>query len=649
MIRQTLGGYKSINSFVDGKLASYEKTDKDFGALFEMMFSEKENIIYEKSEGYRIVKTTYGQAYGDVIKLSSSAASAFSGIPADSVIGLYMENSLLWIELFWALLRAGYRPLLLNLRVDGERLEYAIKESGAAAVISDGKKFSVRTVSSSDIQSAPAAECGAKFGSAVLIMSSGTSAHIKLCSYSAKEFYFMVSGSLNIIKKCKIAKKHYKGELKQLTFLPFYHIFGLVAMYIWFAFFSRTFVQLNDLSPETLVNTVKRHNVTHIFAVPLFWETVYKTALKTIKARGEQTYEKFERGMKIADKLSSCPPLYRLFTKAAFKEVRENLFGESISFMITGGSRIGSDVLRFFNNIGYHLANGYGMSEIGITSVELSSDPRILNSGSVGKPLDGITYSVSDKGTLLVSGRCMAEYVVEDGEKHERPDVFDTKDLVEFKNGRYFITGRADDLIAGPSGENINPGPAEEKLLISGVRGVCLIGAPSERGTEPVLIVSVGKYAGAEELEAYENKLKEKLGELDLRSQVTKIVFISDELIQGTEFKLNRRRILNEYADGKLHTVTKDRAGTDVGDDAVMIFIRDCFAAALGKPAEKISAGSDLFADEGGSSLDYFAIIAQIQREFGVSFPQGAGAGLSTVASLAAYVKEQMKNADKTV
>lgn len=649
MDRRTLGGYNSINSFVDGKLAEYEKTGKGFDALFEMMFSEKENILYEKSEGYRIVKTTYGQAYEDVIKLSGSVSSLFSDVPEGSVIGLYMQNSLLWIELFWAILRAGYRPLLLNLRVDGQRLEYAIKESKAAAVISEDKRFSVRTVTPADIKEADALECTGDFGESIFIMSSGTSSHIKLCSYTAKEFYFLISGSYGIIRKCKIAKKHYKGELKQLTFLPFYHIFGLVAMYIWFAFFSRTFVQLNDLAPETIVNTVKRHNVTHIFAVPLFWETVYKTAMKTIKSRGEKTYTKFEKAMKAADKLSSCPPLYRLFTKAAFKEVRENLFGQSISFMITGGSCISPDVLRFFNHIGYRLTNGYGMSEIGITSVELSDDPRIIISGSVGKPLDGITYKISEEGTLLVSGKCMAEYVIENKEKHDRPDVFDTRDLAIYENGRYKITGRADDLIAGPSGENINPGPAEEKLCVPGVRGVCLAGAPSDNGIEPTLIVSVGKYTDKEELEKLEKELKEKLSELDLRSQVKKIVFVSDDLIKGTEFKLNRRRILSDYINGNFKTVTKDKEETDVKDDAVMLFIRDCFAAALGAPADKISAESDFFADEGGGSLDYFAVISQIQREFGVSFPPNAGASMSTVSALSEYVKEQMKNAGKTV
>ena len=111
MIKQTLGGYKNLNSFVDGKLSAFEKSKKDFGALFELMFSEKNNVMYEKSEGYRIIKTTYGQAYEDVKKLSASVASLLSDIPAKSVVGIYMANSLLWIETFWAVLRAGYEKL----------------------------------------------------------------------------------------------------------------------------------------------------------------------------------------------------------------------------------------------------------------------------------------------------------------------------------------------------------------------------------------------------------------------------------------------------------------------------------------------------------------------------------------------------------
>ena len=251
-----LGGYKNINSFVDGKLALFEKSDKTFSALFDVMFSEEDNIMYEKSDGYRIIKTTYGEARESVLRLTATLNEMFSDVPQNSVIGLYMENSLLWIELFWAILHAGFRPLLLNLRVDDERLEYALNAAGAAAVISDGRQFSVNTVKASDIKEFGVRNVCGTFGTSVLIMSSGTSGHIKLCSYTSNEFYFLIRNSYNIIKRCKIAKKHYNGELKQLAFLPFYHIFGLVAMYIWFAFFSRTFVHLNDMSPDTIVNTI---------------------------------------------------------------------------------------------------------------------------------------------------------------------------------------------------------------------------------------------------------------------------------------------------------------------------------------------------------------------------------------------------------
>ena len=645
-----LGGYKSINAYVDGKIALFDKTDRDFSALFETMFSERENIMYEKSEGYRIVKTTYGQAKDDVLRLSASIRSIFSGVPRNCVIGLHMENSLLWIELFWAILHAGFRPLLLNLRVDDTRLEYALKASGAAAVISDKKTFTVKTVIASDIKKSEKPAEASVFGSSVLLMSSGTSAHVKLCSYTSNEFYLLIRNSCDIIKRCKTAKKHYNGELKQLTFLPFYHIFGLVAMYIWFAFFSRTFVQLNDMSPDTIVNTVKRHGVTHIFAVPLFWETVYKTAIKTINSRGEQTVKKFNKGMRIADKLAFCPPLYHAFTKAAFKEVRENIFGDSISFMITGGSRIGCDVLRFFNNIGYRLVNGYGMSEIAITSVELSSDPRIINAGYVGSPLAGIKYSISDKGTLLVSSKSMAEYVIVEGEKIPRPDVFDTRDLAQEHNGRYRILGRADDLIIGSDGENINPLTVEEKIeKINGVRGVCLIGVSNGEADIPTLVVSVAKYTDRNSLSSLDGSINAELDRAGMKSRVKKTVYTTDNLIQGDEFKLNRRRILSDYQSGKMALITEDTAEVPGELDATETFVRGCFATVLGKEAEKISVKADLFTDEGGSSLDYFAIISALQKEFGVPFPTGAGSGLSTVKALSDYVKEQMKNADKTV
>ena len=59
-----LGGYGSINAFVESKLRRFSQRERSFRTMFDLMFSESENVMYERSEGYRIKKTTYGEAHG---------------------------------------------------------------------------------------------------------------------------------------------------------------------------------------------------------------------------------------------------------------------------------------------------------------------------------------------------------------------------------------------------------------------------------------------------------------------------------------------------------------------------------------------------------------------------------------------------------
>ena len=637
-----LGQYDSIDAFVAAKLQRLDDAPAGFASLFELMFSEKENLMYEQSAGYRIRQTTYGEAYDDILRLTGELRRRLA-LPDGAVVGLSMDNSLLWLELFWAILRAGWRPLLINLRLSDADAAQALKDCGAQAVISDGRDYPVRTLRASEL-SKDGAPCGAEaFGEELLVMSSGTSGHVKLCAYSAEEFRCQIHDSYHIIRQCAPAKKHYDGYLKQLCFLPFYHVFGLIAMYIWFAFFSRAFVQLNDMAPQTIVNTIKRHKVTHIFAVPLFWETVYDQAVKTIKNRGEKTYQKFQKGMKLARRLRGMPALAEAFSKAAFKEVRENLFGESICFMITGGSAIRSEVIEFFNAIGYRLADGYGMTEIGITSVELSNDRRVLDSCSVGKPMSYAEYQINEKGELLVRGRVIAKYIIEGGKKTvtDKNAWFNTRDLAVCENGRYYILGRADDLIVAPGGENLNPNLTEPQLLVPGANGVCLI----SDGRTPVLLVSVNRYSTSAQLGALDSAVKERLASLRLTGQVGRIVYIADPLMQGDEFKLNRRRLRDDLLAGRLEIVDPHRADDGAGQDALMVHLRQMIAVALDRQESEVAPQSDFFTDLGGTSLDYFALLSKLQEDFSLPFPQDGDKSLSTAQELYDYIRNTENHA----
>ena len=639
-----LGQFNNIDEFVEAKLSDYRNMERGFLSMFELMFRESENIMFERSEGYRIHSFTYGESKVRILKRASVLKYILSDVEQGSVIGLSMENSIDWIEIFWAIIIAGYNPLLINLRLSGNLAAQAVRDAQAKAVISDGKEYNVKTISPECVRPEgeeykPSSE---SVGDVIMVMSSGTSASVKICAYTEEKFFYQVSDSCNIIRECKQVKKHYEGKLKQLCFLPFYHIFGLVAVYIWFAFFSRTFVQLNDMSPQTIVNTVKRHKVTHIFAVPLFWETVYKEAIRTIKNRGEKTAKKFNKAMKITRKTSNIPFVGNVFSKLVFKEVRENLFGESIRFMITGGGNISSDVMEFFNAIGYRLANGYGMSEIGISSVEFSSDKKNLNSRSVGKPLSYSQYKINEKGELLVKGKGIAEYIIENGVKKDPPEWFNTRDLASCENGRYQILGRKDDLIVSSTGENLNPNLIEPCFEgIDKLSGVCLIGIKSDGADLPVLIASVNRYITSDALAKLESEIKAELSKLNLSGEIKKIFFTSDALIQGGEFKLNRLRLKNDYVGNRLTEleISKQEDGSET--DSLMLHLIDIFSLTLGKDQTEISPKSDFFLDLGGSSLDYFAMTARLQEEFGTAFPNASDKSLSTVKDIYKFIKER--------
>lgn len=629
-----------VDAFVENKLKQFAAMEHDFASLFTLMFSEEENILYERGEGFSTEKITYGQARSNALKRAAALTKQLAEEKKDAVVGLCMENGPEWIETFWAILAAGFRPLLVNINLDEDSLNEAFKNTDAVAVISDARPFQIKTIGARSLLAGGTAAEPVSFGTELMVMSSGTSAHMKICAYGAEEIYYQIGDSLKIIQQCPKLKGFYNGALKQLDLLPFYHVFGLIAMYLWFGFFSRTFVHLPDLSAQTVQKTIIRHEVTHIFAVPLFWETVYEQAIRKIRSRGEKTYAKFERALKLAAKLGRIPALGEWFSRIAFAEVRQNLFGESVRFMITGGSNIRGEVLAFFNGIGYRLANGYGMSEIGICSVELGGSSLYLNNGTVGKPLSSLQYQIGPDGELLVSGKTMARYIIENGQKIMRPEWFHTHDLVKTEHGHYQILGRADDLVICGNGENLNPNLIEEAFHYPGLNGVCLIDAKG-----PVLICSVSKGISQKAFEETEQWVKDQIVRSNLAGKITRLQFTTDPLLAEGAFKVNRRRIRELYLQEGLHLLDADTIKSmNVSDDELAAEVCAAFAKVLEKDEKEISSTADFFLDLGGTSLAYFALINILREKYDLQFPLSQGSTITTADGFCEYIRSKVKD-----
>ena len=139
-------GFKTIEEYIDYKLNEYSKDKKDFETLFKYMFDETENVMVETSDGYRVKKVTYGEFKKRIFEITPTVCDFLADVPQGEMVGLYMSNCVEWLQLFWAILAAGYKPLLMNTRLSDEVLEGILADYSVKCVISDGKHFSVMTV-----------------------------------------------------------------------------------------------------------------------------------------------------------------------------------------------------------------------------------------------------------------------------------------------------------------------------------------------------------------------------------------------------------------------------------------------------------------------------------------------------------------------
>ena len=651
MTRKTngLGGAKSITDFVKKQIKKLRQREQNFESIYDFMFSLEDNVFAEHSEYNRITKITYGECKKSIEHVSNAVAHALKNVKKGSLVGLYFENSVEWVALFWSILKKGYVPLLMNRRLPQQVLLDVIRENSVAAVISDGQDFdgtlNLDGAALFDTDESPTDD---DWADEIVFMTSGTSLSVKLCVYNGKRICEQIYNTEYIISKNRYMKQSYDGEIKILTFLPFYHVFGFLACYMWFAFFARTFVFLGSYSGDTILKTVRLHKVTHVFAVPLLWTKIESGAKAIIAERGEETEKKFNKAIALTEKLGA---LSGVFSRLAFREVREKLFGESISFMISGGGAIPERTLRFFNGLGYRLSNGFGMTEIGITSVQLSKSHKKLNSASVGIPFPSVTYE-TDNGELTVKGTSLAVAVIRDGARHEikENETFRTGDLAEQKNGEWFIKGRADDLIVTASGENIAPDITESHIDL-GAHQFALIGLPDKNGaTRSVLIVSPDGSMNAEKRRKITEKITLDLGRHSLLGTVDDIRFTKSRLLSENEFKTNRKRIKNSVLSGDIQLISPDEPDTEqseeVSDTGLFYEITELFGKVLKRELTKADAALNFFYDLGGDSLSYFELCEEVKKRYGVN-PIGGETVIYSINDMYSLIEAHSANTVK--
>ena len=612
---------KNLKEYIRYNEAALKNSSKDFKSIFEIMFRKSDNVLCESNDGFRIKKQTYGEIR-DMIKTTAGALYQKIGA-SGSYVALELDNSAEWIIAFWAILMSGNKPYLVNMRYPASLSNSILKTLNIRYTVCDKKSgLDTEAIDISSLLTDTHIICPDDvFQNEIAFSSSATSMNEVVCFYSGYEVAEEILNFKSIIKQGPRITKHYKGSLKQLAFLPFYHVFGLFAVYFWFTFFGRTLVFLRDYSAETILKTCRRHEVTHIFAVPMLWHTIEKQVLSAVREKGEKQQKKFNTGLKLMTKLQNLSPtLGAAIAKRAMSEVTDQLFGRSVMFCISGGSYLRTSAIQMMNGIGYCLHNGYGMSEVGITSVELRRKPKYRNLNSIGKPFDSVQYKIDENGILHIKGSSLCRQKLINGEMITIDGWFDTGDKMCEKDGHYYIMGRQGDVVIGENGENINPDTVEQKFNIHDAISLCVLGLKGDNGEELSIVVQINQYISSTQLDALKNEIYSVNDTLPKTTAIKKFYFTYDALCPPTAIKVSRKQLIKKIANGEVKlTPFADMTVTscDVDNDsALMTRIKEIVASKLGIDKNDVSADSHIFFDLGATSIQYFSILTALSEEF---------------------------------
>lgn len=652
-LKTSRGSMKPFYEIAD-RLMNSKKTFQDIfelSAKLDIRNKNTEVFIYEKDGKKKSLK--YKNYYKEVIKYASQIAQELSDIEKGSYIAFKVNNNIHWPLGFWGLLAAGFKPLLINPILTQEDTEKLIKEANAKAIIIDDQKtYKTKSI---NISSLDFKHVGFKpsWANEMAVCTSGTTGESRIFVYDGEAMSHQIYAAYTMPNTT--ADVMYIGKVRLLAMIPFSHIFGFVAVFLWYTFFGTTLVFPNSNNPSDLQKACVKYRCSHIYSVPLFWDTIAKKFLLSAKQEKESKQKLIQKMLAYNNGFITKYEAGLASKRFIQKIVQKKILGDQVTFCIAGGSYLSKNTLETINGLGYHLYNGYGMTEIGITSVELSPLVKQRNKGSVGKPLFDVEYKIKNE-ELCVKSKYIHTKRIIDGEEFPRDidedGYFHTGDIASIDDDGYtYIKGKIKDVVIGSNGENIYPDEIESKFKsLQNVNNLAVLGVKSDKGELLTLILEVKDGFTKDDIANLENQIKEINESIPLSMQIKDSFISKYPLPLNASMKIKKFALKSDFENNKenyLHLsngIKINFDGYDKGEvDQIVGKLLDILAYELNLDKNSIAPNNHIIIDLGGDSFSYMAIIAEIETTFNIQISSEMVGKLNSANQFALYILQNRK------
>lgn len=622
------------------------QTSKRMEDIFYFTMKKNERKIaveYVNSKG-KIKHYKYNKMRSHSYELASALSQYLIQQPKNRPVILKCANSPHWCEIFWAILMCGYKPLLIDARTSKEGTIHVAEMSKALAVVTDDLyQYPFTKISMSDLLEVKHRySFTPTWENEVIFSSSGTTGDVKLMVFNGENLCNQICCSLEMGKEtADIMYPDKMGKVKNLAMIPFHHIFGFVAVFLWYTFYGKTLVFPSSNAPSDIQYICQKTGVTHVYSVPLFWDSLALTISRKAALEGPQRQELLDKMIGYNTGKIDKTEAGIAASKAARDIVQKKLLGNKVRFCISGGGFLSRETLTQINGLGYNLYDGYGMTEIGVTSVELSPEVEVRLKGRIGKPLHGVEYKIDGKGQsgeLLVKSPTIHVREIINGVEQPatltEDGFFRTGDIAEKDaTGGWYLKGRIKDIIINPDGENIFPDELEIYFKeLPCVQNLCILGySPEHNNIEKIaLVLELDNKATEEDLQEIKKQVKEISKDLPHKVKIDSVFLSKGRLPLANNMKVKRfmiKKALEDDTKEYLPIDNKKEAKTFEGFDpklieSILVPMREIFSKVLILPTFKIDDDAHWINDLGGDSMSYVELIRDVQDKFQIEFPE---------------------------